>query len=48
MSRSAFAQAARPEFEVVDIRPNHSGDANGSGGIFPSGQFRAVNIPLKK
>jgi uncharacterized protein (TIGR03435 family) len=45
-----FGQAtgARLEFDVVDIKPNNSGDANGSGGILPSGQFRAVNIPLKE
>ena len=45
-----FGQAtgARQEFEVVDVKPNHSGDPNGLGGILPSGQFRAVNIPLKE
>jgi uncharacterized protein (TIGR03435 family) len=46
----AFGQAtvARPEFEVADIKPNKSGDENGSGTILPSGQFRAVNIPIKE
>ena len=48
VTASVFAQAARPEFEVVDIRPNHSGEADGSGSILPSGQFRAVNIPVKE
>ena len=45
-----FGQAtgARLEFEVVDVKPNNSGYAEGSGGILPSGQFRAVNIPLKE
>lgn len=38
----------RPEFEVVDVRPNHSGDVDGAGSILPSGQFRAINIPLKE
>ena len=50
MTGFLFGQAtgARQEFEVVDVKPNHSGVANGLGGILPSGQFRAVNIPLKE
>ena len=45
-----FGQATgtRLEFEVVDVKPNNSGDAAGSGAILPGGQFRAVNIPLKE
>ena len=45
-----FGQAtgAGLEFDVVDVKPNNSGDANGSGSILPSGQFRAINIPLKE
>jgi uncharacterized protein (TIGR03435 family) len=46
----SFAQntTARAQFEVVDIRPNKSGDTDGSGTILPSGQFRAVNMPIKE
>jgi uncharacterized protein (TIGR03435 family) len=36
------------EFDVVDVKPNHSNEALGSGSILPSGQFRAINIPLKE
>lgn len=35
---------ARLEFDVVDVKPNNSGVADGSGGILPKGQFRAVNF----
>jgi uncharacterized protein (TIGR03435 family) len=47
---SAFAQStsARPEFDVVDIKLNKSDQAGGIGSILPSGQFRAINIPLKE
>jgi len=50
ISGCAFAQNAgvRPEFEVVDIKLNHSSDQLGAGSILPSGQFRAVNIPMKE
>jgi bla regulator protein BlaR1 len=46
----AFGQtpSVRPEFDVVDVKPNNSADGAGSGSILPSGQFRAVNIPLKE
>ena len=46
----AFGQApaARPEFDVADVKPNTSGQALGAGSILPSGQFRAINIPLKE
>lgn len=46
----AFGQTppARPEFDVVDVRLNNSGDDAGTGSILPSGQFRAVNIPLRE
>ena len=37
-----------PEFEVADIKLNKSGQAEGDGSILPSGQFRAINIPLKE
>src|SRR5580693_4601823 len=40
--------AARPEFEVADVKPNTSGEALGAGSILPSGQFRAINIPLRE
>jgi uncharacterized protein (TIGR03435 family) len=40
--------AARPEFEVVDVKPNTSGQPLGAGSILPSGQFRAINIPLRE
>lgn len=36
------------EFDVVDVKPNTSGEALGTGDILPSGQFRAVNIPLRE
>jgi uncharacterized protein (TIGR03435 family) len=50
MSCCAFGQipAARPEFEVADVKPNTSGQPLGAGSILPSGQFRAINIPLKE
>jgi hypothetical protein len=50
----AFAQdaqpavAAKPTFEVADIRLNNSGDVPGTGTILPGGQFRAINIPVKE
>ncbi len=46
----AFCQSpvTRPEFEVVDVKPNNSGEPPGVGSILPSGQFRAVNIPLQE
>jgi uncharacterized protein (TIGR03435 family) len=50
MSCCAWGQApaARPEFEVADVKPNTSGEPLGAGSILPSGQFRAINIPLKE
>ena len=39
---------SRPEFDVVDVKLNKSGENNGVGSILPSGQFRAINIPLKE
>jgi uncharacterized protein (TIGR03435 family) len=49
-AHSSFAQAtaARPEFDVVEVKLNKSGENNGVGSILPSGQFRAINIPLKE
>jgi hypothetical protein len=38
----------RPEFDVVDIKLNISGSADGVGEILPSGQFRAINIPVRE
>jgi len=38
----------RLEFDVVDIKLNVSGSPNGVGEILPSGQFRAINIPVKE
>src|SRR5579863_6732188 len=50
MSCYAWGQtpATRPEFEVADVKPNTSGEAPGAGSILPSGQFRAINIPLRE
>lgn len=47
---AVFAQSApaRPQFEVVDIKPNNSEQGGGEGSILPSGQFRAINIPLRE
>jgi uncharacterized protein (TIGR03435 family) len=36
------------EFDVVDIKRNASDQILGVGSILPSGQFRAINIPLKE
>jgi uncharacterized protein (TIGR03435 family) len=50
-SGPAFPQsvAARPEFEVVDIKPNNSPrQIDDLGTILPSGQFRAINIPVRE
>src|ERR1019366_4849201 len=46
----AFGQApaARPEFDVADVKPNTSGQALGAGSILASCQFRAINVPLKE
>jgi uncharacterized protein (TIGR03435 family) len=42
------APGGRLEFDVVDIKPNVSASPDGVGEILPSGQFRAINIPLKE
>jgi uncharacterized protein (TIGR03435 family) len=46
----AFGQTSdkRPEFDVVDIKSNISGSPDGVGEILPSGQFRAINIPVRE
>jgi uncharacterized protein (TIGR03435 family) len=36
------------EFDVVDVKRNTSDQASGIASILPSGQFRAINIPLKE
>src|SRR5438128_1667287 len=38
--------APRPSFEVATIKRNVSVDANGRGGLAPSGLFRMVNVPV--
>jgi uncharacterized protein (TIGR03435 family) len=50
VSSLSFGQtpANRPEFDVVDIKLNNSGSPDGVGEILPSGQFRAINIPVKE
>ena len=50
MSCCTFGQAsaAWPAFEVVDIRLNKSGESDASGTILPSGQFRAINMPVRE
>ena len=40
--------AKRPEFDVVDIKLNTSDSPDGVGEILPSGQFRAINIPVRE
>jgi bla regulator protein blaR1 len=49
-SSIAFGQTPdkRPEFDVVDIKLNISGSPDGVGEILPSGQFRAINIPVRE
>jgi uncharacterized protein (TIGR03435 family) len=48
IEEASQAPVARPEFEVVDVKPNTSGQPPGAGSVLPSGQFRAINIPLKE
>src|SRR5437868_3580321 len=50
VSSLSFGQtsANRPEFDVVDIKLNNSGSPDGIGEILPSGQFRAINIPVNE
>lgn len=43
----AQAPAARPEFDVADIKPNKSGETDVNGGVLPGGQFGMRNVPLK-
>jgi hypothetical protein len=45
----AFGQApaARPEFDVADIKRNVSGGAQVEGGVLPGGNFSMRNVPLK-
>lgn len=44
----AFGQtAAKPEFDVADIRQNKSDDKGATGGVIPGGQLSVRNAPLK-
>jgi hypothetical protein len=45
----AFGQAAaaKPEFEVADVKHNKSGDTQVQGGMLPGGNFSMRNGPLK-
>ena len=52
MAALAFAQAgardaARPQFEVASIKPDHSGDMRAMFGIEPGGRLVATNVPVK-
>jgi hypothetical protein len=46
----AFGQAtaARPAFDVAEVRLNKSGDSDGFGSILLGGQCRTVNMPLNE
>jgi hypothetical protein len=50
VSSLTFGQTTprRPEFDVVDIKLNTSDSPDGVGEILPSGQFRAINIPVRE
>jgi hypothetical protein len=47
---AAFAQPAPTpaEFEVAEVKANHSGLSGIQGGILPSGQISVRNIPMKE
>ena len=38
----------RPEFEVADVKVNHSGQPGVQGGFLPGGQLSVRNIPMKE
>lgn len=50
VSCAAFGQSVppSPEFEVADVRANHSGLPGIQGGILPGGQVSVRNIPMKE
>jgi uncharacterized protein (TIGR03435 family) len=49
VSRGAFAQTnPAPEFDVVTIKQNKSGELQTSGNGMPSGQFAVKNMPLSQ
>jgi uncharacterized protein (TIGR03435 family) len=43
----AFAQEAQLSFEVASVKPNTSGELNGSVRIVPGGRLRGINAPLR-
>ena len=49
-SFAGFGQSAQPptEFEVAEVKANHSGLPGIQGGILPGGQISVRNIPMKE
>jgi uncharacterized protein (TIGR03435 family) len=50
LSCEAFAQSnpASLEFDVVDVKPNKSGELQSSENMLPSGQFLVKNLPINQ